>query len=173
MLNNYSFPYFFFGLHINMDTWTDTSSRVKLYFKLLIVIWIFENIRGTFKSDAINCTNYDTPDFAIKFKYILWGNWLTSLLVTVFSIAIMYKRWILVSISEISSERHIKRNKLFQIYWYPIKTSKAFHSSNRHLLLINSWVYTRFLIFKHNVRNYYVDWVVFRMGNLKLVYCST
>lgn len=44
--------------------------------------------------DRINCTDYVPPIFAKTFFYILWGNWITSFLVTLIGIIYMYRNWV-------------------------------------------------------------------------------
>ena len=45
-------------------------------------------------SESINCLEYITPDYTHTLKWILWGNWTVSFLVTLIGIIYMYRIWV-------------------------------------------------------------------------------
>jgi len=44
--------------------------------------------------ESINCLEYITPDYTHTLKWILWGNWTVSFLVTLIGIIYMYRIWV-------------------------------------------------------------------------------
>ena len=44
--------------------------------------------------DANGCTPYTPPSYTYTLKWILWGNWTVSFLVTLIGIIYMYRLWV-------------------------------------------------------------------------------